>query len=158
MLIQVLYLSLDPYMRGRMSEEKSYADPVPIGGVITAESAGVVIESRSLRFSKGDYVCCPSGWQSHFIGEESDLMIYPVDPARVSLSAYLGVCGMPGRTAYFGLLREAKPQRAKPWLYRPHPALSVRWSARSRKWKHYASSVSPAATGEMRLGERRTRL
>lgn len=108
-LIQVLYLSLDPYMRGRMSAEKSYADPVPIGGVITAESAGVVIESRSLRFSKGDYVCCPSGWQSHFIGEESDLMIYPVDPERVSLPAYLGVCGMPGRTAYFGLLREAKP-------------------------------------------------
>jgi len=108
-LIEVLYLSLDPYMRGRMSAEKSYADPVPIGEVITGESAGVVIESRSLRFSKGDYVCCPSGWQSHFIGEENDLMIYPVDPERVPLSAYLGVCGMPGRTAYFGLLREGKP-------------------------------------------------
>lgn len=108
-LIKVLYLSLDPYMRGRMSAEKSYADPVPIGGVITGESAGVVIESRSLRFKEGDHVCCPSGWQSYFVGNENDLMIYPVDPALVPLSAYLGVCGMPGRTAYFGLLREGKP-------------------------------------------------
>lgn len=108
-LIKVLYLSLDPYMRGRMSAEKSYADPVPIGGVITGESVGVVVESRSLRFKEGDHVCCPSGWQSYFVGNENDLMIYPVDPALVPLSAYLGVCGMPGRTAYFGLLREGKP-------------------------------------------------
>jgi hypothetical protein len=112
-LIKVIYLSLDPYMRGRMSKEKSYADPVPVGGVITGESAGVVIKSKSLRFKEGDYVCCPSGWQSHFVGDESDLMIYPVDPTRVPLSAYLGVCGMPGRTAYFGLLREAKPRAAE---------------------------------------------
>jgi NADPH-dependent curcumin reductase CurA len=107
-LIKVLYLSLDPYMRGRMSEEKSYADPVPIDGIMTGESAGVVIESRSMRFTEGDYVCCPSGWQAYFVAEENDLMIYPVDPSLVPLSTYLGVCGMPGRTAYFGLLREGK--------------------------------------------------
>jgi NADPH-dependent curcumin reductase CurA len=112
-LIKVIYLSLDPYMRGRMSKEKSYADPIPIGEVITGESAGVVIKSRSLRFREGDYVCCPSGWQSHFVGDESDLMIYPVDPSRVPLSAYLGVCGMPGRTAYFGLMHEGKPRAAE---------------------------------------------
>jgi hypothetical protein len=97
-------------MRGRMSAEKSYADPVPIDGVITGESAGIVIESKSPRFHKGDYVCCPSGWQSYFVGNADDPMIYPVNPSRVPLSAYLGVCGMPGRTAYFGLLREAKPK------------------------------------------------
>lgn len=107
-LVKVLYLSLDPYMRGRMSNEKSYADPIPLDGVITGEAAGVVVESRSMRFQVGDYVCCPSGWQSYFVGEESDLTIYPVDPSRVPLSTFLGVCGMPGRTAYFGLLREAK--------------------------------------------------
>jgi len=112
-LIKIIYLSLDPYMRGRMSKEKSYADPVPIDGVITGEAAGVVIKTKSLRFKEGDYVCCPSGWQSHFIGDESDLMIYPVDPTLVPLSAYLGVCGMPGRTAYFGLLHEAKPRAAE---------------------------------------------
>jgi len=109
-LIKVIYLSLDPYMRGRMSKEKSYADPVPIGGVISGETAGVVIKSKSLRFKEGDYVCCQSGWQSYFVGDESDLTIYPVDPLLVPLSTYLGVCGMPGRTAYFGLLREGKPR------------------------------------------------
>ena len=109
-LIKVIYLSLDPYMRGRMSKEKSYADPVPIGGVITGETAGVVIKSKSLRFKEGDYVCCQSGWQSYFVGDESDLTIYPVDPSMVPLSTYLGVCGMPGRTAYFGLLHEGKPR------------------------------------------------
>ena len=112
-LIKVIYLSLDPYMRGRMSKEKSYADPVPIDGVITAETAGVVIKSKSLRFQEGDHVCCQSGWQAYFVGDESDLTIYPVDPSLVPLSTYLGVCGMPGRTAYFGLLREGKPQAAE---------------------------------------------
>ncbi len=112
-LIKVIYLSLDPYMRGRMSKAKSYADPIPIGGVIIGESAGVVIKSKSLRFREGDYVCCQSGWQSWFVGDESDLTIYPVDPSLVPLPAYLGVCGMPGRTAYFGLLREAKPGAAE---------------------------------------------
>ena len=112
-LIRVIYLSLDPYMRGRMSKEKSYADPVPVGGVISGETAGVVIQSKSLRFREGDYVCCQSGWQSYFVGDESDLTIYPVDPSRVPLSTYLGVCGMPGRTAYFGLLREGKPNAAE---------------------------------------------
>ncbi len=112
-LIKIIYLSLDPYMRGRMSKEKSYADPVPIDGVITGEAAGVVINSKSLRFKEGDYVCCPAGWQSYFVGDESDLMIYPVDPTLVPLSTYLGVCGMPGRTAYFGLLREGKPRAAE---------------------------------------------
>ena len=90
-LIKVIYLSLDPYMRGRMSKEKSYADPVPIDGVISGETAGVVIKSKSLRFKEGDYVCCQSGWQSYFVGDESDLTIYPVDPSLVPLSTYLGV-------------------------------------------------------------------
>jgi NADPH-dependent curcumin reductase CurA len=108
-LIKVLYLSLDPYMRGRMNAVRTYADPVPIGGVITAESAGVVIDSRTPRFKPGDYVCCQSGWQSHFIAQETDLTIYPVDPSLVPLSTFLGVCGMPGRTAYFGMHRKAKP-------------------------------------------------
>ena len=108
-LIKTLYLSLDPYMRGRMSAAKSYADPVAIGAVMTGESAGIIIDSKSTRFKKGDYVCSDSGWQSHYISNEDNPLIYRVDPTIVPLSAYLGVCGMPGRTAYFGLLREAKP-------------------------------------------------
>ena len=108
-LIKTLYLSLDPYMRGRMSAAKSYADPVAIGAVMTGESAGIIIDSKSTRFKKGDYICSDSGWQSHYISNEDNPLIYRVDPTIVPLSAYLGVCGMPGRTAYFGLLREAKP-------------------------------------------------
>jgi NADPH-dependent curcumin reductase CurA len=108
-MIKVLYLSLDPYMRGRMSAEKSYADPLPIGDVITGESAGIVIESKSDRFKVGDYVCCYSGWQSYYVGKDKGEGIYRVDPSVVPLSSYLGACGMPGRTAYFGLLRLGKP-------------------------------------------------
>ena len=108
-LIKVLYLSLDPYMRGRMSAAKSYAEPVPIGEVMPAETAGVIIESKSSQYAVGEYVCCRSGWQEYFVSNQNDTMTYKVDPEIVPLSAYLGVCGMPGRTAYFGLKREGKP-------------------------------------------------
>ncbi|HIG66275.1 MAG TPA: NADP-dependent oxidoreductase [Porticoccaceae bacterium] len=108
-LIKVLYLSLDPYMRGRMSAAKSYAEPVPISGVMPAETAGVVVESKSSQYAIGDYVCCRSGWQEYFVSNQKDPMTYKVDPDIVPLSTYLGVCGMPGRTAYFGLKHEGKP-------------------------------------------------
>ncbi|MBT5388750.1 MAG: NADP-dependent oxidoreductase [Porticoccaceae bacterium] len=108
-LIKVLYLSLDPYMRGRMSEAKSYAEPVAIGEVMAAETAGVIVESKSELYQVGDHVCCRSGWQEYFISADKDPMTYRVDPSRVPLSTYLGVCGMPGRTAYFGLQSEGKP-------------------------------------------------
>ena len=108
-LIKTLYLSLDPYMRGRMSAAKSYADPVAIGEVMVAETAGVVVESKSDRYAVGDYVCCRSGWQEYFVSHHKDPMTYKIDADKVPLSAYLGVCGMPGRTAYFGLIREGKP-------------------------------------------------
>ena len=108
-LIKTLYLSLDPYMRGRMSEAKSYAEPIPINGVMGAETAGVVVESKSSRYAVGDFVCCRSGWQEYFISNEDDPMTYAVDASKVPLSSYLGICGMPGRTAYFGLIKEGKP-------------------------------------------------
>lgn len=112
-LIKTLYLSLDPYMRGRMSEAKSYADPVAIGEVMAAESAGVVVESKSDLYAVGDHVCCRSGWQEYFISDAKDPMTYKVDADLVPLSTYLGVCGMPGRTAYFGLKHEGKPQKGE---------------------------------------------
>ena len=109
-VIKTLYLSLDPYMRGRMSDAKSYADPVAIGEVMAAETAGVVVESKSALYTVGDHVCCRSGWQEYFVSNEKDPMTYKVDASKVPLSTYLGVCGMPGRTAYFGLKGEGKPQ------------------------------------------------
>lgn len=108
-LIKVLWLSLDPYMRGRMNDVKSYAKPVEIGEVMVGESAGVVIESRSARYKVGDYVTAHMGWQSMIVVDDSLPRLMKVDLANGSLSAHLGVVGMPGRTAYFGLLELGKP-------------------------------------------------
>ncbi|MCP4007230.1 MAG: NADP-dependent oxidoreductase [bacterium] len=108
-LVEVHYLSLDPYMRGRMRDTKSYAEPLKIGEVITGESAGVIVESRSDRWSVGDTVTVHQGWQSHIVVDGDSSTLLPADTSLVPLSAWLGVVGMPGRTAYFGLQRVGKP-------------------------------------------------
>ena len=109
-LIKILWLSLDPYMRGRMSDRKSYAPPTELGQPIVGEAAGVVAKSRSDRWNEGDHVCARSGWQSYFVAKGDDPSVYGVDAKASPLSTYLGVLGMPGRTAYFGLLRIGKPR------------------------------------------------
>jgi len=108
-LIQVCWLSLDPYMRGRMNDGKSYAAPLQIGEVMTGESTGIVLESKSDKFAVGDRVAAHMGWQSHIIADADDLRLMAVDLENGSLSAHLGVVGMPGRTAYFGLKEVGKP-------------------------------------------------
>ncbi len=108
-LIKVLWLSLDPYMRGRMNDVKSYAKPVEIGEIMVGESAGVVIESRSHKYQVGDYVTAHMGWQSMIVVDDSLPRLMKVDLNNGTLSAHLGVVGMPGRTAYFGLLELGKP-------------------------------------------------
>ncbi|MEX0965543.1 MAG: NADP-dependent oxidoreductase [Pseudohongiellaceae bacterium] len=109
-LIRVCWLSLDPYMRGRMNDVKSYADPLQIGDIITGESSGVVIKSTSPDFSEGDTVAAHMGWQSHIVANADDPRLMRVDLNNGTLSAHLGVVGMPGRTAYFGLTEVGKPQ------------------------------------------------
>lgn len=114
-LIKTLWLSLDPYMRGRMNDEKSYAPPARLDEVMVGESAGVIVDSRSEHFAAGDYVCSQSGWQSYYVTKAHPYQPFAGNPYRVDtkaapLSAYLGVLGMPGRTGYFGLLRVGKPQ------------------------------------------------
>jgi NADPH-dependent curcumin reductase CurA len=110
LLIETHYLSLDPYIRGRMRDAKSYADPLQIGEVITGESVGLVVESRSERFAVGDAVAVHNGWQSlHVVSDENPSLML-VDPALAPMPAWLGVVGMPGRTAYFGLQRVGKPK------------------------------------------------
>ncbi|MDT8428538.1 MAG: NADP-dependent oxidoreductase [Pseudomonadales bacterium] len=108
-LIKVIWLSLDPYMRGRMNDMKSYAKPLDIGEVITGESAGVVVQSRSDKFKAGDYLTAHMGWQSLIVANADDPRLMKVDLANGTLSAHLGVVGMPGRTAYFGLFEVGKP-------------------------------------------------
>lgn len=109
-LIQVLWLSLDPYMRPRMNDATSYIEPTPLASVMPGESVGRVIESRSERFAPGDLVTSYSGWQEYYIADERDSMIYKIEPDGVPLPAFLGVAGMPGRTAYCGLMYVGKPQ------------------------------------------------
>jgi hypothetical protein len=108
-LIQVCWLSLDPYMRGRMNDTKSYVAPLQIGEVMTGESTGIVIESKSAKFAVGDRVAAHMGWQSHIIADADDLRLMKVNLNNGSLSMHLGVVGMPGRTAYFGLKEVGKP-------------------------------------------------
>lgn len=108
-LVETHYLSLDPYMRGRMRDAKSYAEPLGIGEVITGECAGVVVESRSDRHTVGDAVTVHHGWQSFHRMAGDDPAIMTIEPSLAPMPAWLGVVGMPGRTAYFGLQRVGKP-------------------------------------------------
>ena len=109
-LVKVCWLSLDPYMRGRMNDGKSYADPMQIGDVMTGESSGIVVKSTSDKFAVGDYVAVHKGWQSYVVCGADDERLMKIDITNGTLSAHLGVVGMPGRTAYFGLNEVGKPQ------------------------------------------------
>jgi len=112
-LIEVKYLSIDPYMRGRMNEGVSYATPAKLGQPMTGETVGVVIESRSNLFNVGDKVCAHKGWQTYIKAKDTDLALIKVPNESLPLSLYLGTLGMPGRTAYFGLNRVAKPKKGE---------------------------------------------
>ena len=105
-LVKNLWLSLDPYMRGRMSEQKSYVKGVDIGETMVGQTAGEVLESKSDKFRKGDFVLTQLGWQLYGVTKEAN----KVDATRVPLSYYLGMLGMPGLTAYFGLKDLGQPK------------------------------------------------
>jgi len=107
-LIKNSYLSLDPYMRGRMNDARSYAAKVEIGEVMTGETVGQVVESRSDKFTKGDWVAGRVGWQQYAVSDGSNLR--KIDAMLAPPSAHLGVVGMPGVTAYVGLLDIGQPK------------------------------------------------
>ena len=107
-LVQVLYLSVDPYMRGRMRDAASYAAPTALGEVMTGGGTGRVVESRSSKFEPGDIVNGQLGWQEYAVAPAGDLR--KVDPSLAPISTSLGVLGMPGLTAYFGLLDICDPR------------------------------------------------
>ncbi|MBN9040344.1 MAG: NADP-dependent oxidoreductase [Rhizobiales bacterium 62-47] len=107
-LLRTIWLSLDPYMRGRMSEGPSYAAPVPINGVMEGEGISEVMASNNPKFAKGDIVAIRSGWQSHALSDGKGLR--KVDPNLGPISTAVGVLGMPGMTAYTGLLEIGKPK------------------------------------------------
>src|SRR5438552_4088539 len=107
MLLRTLWLSLDPYMRGRMSDAPSYAKPVGIGDAMEGGAVSEVIDSNVPQFAKGDIVVGRTGWQTHALSDGSGLQ--KVDPTRAPIQTALGVLGMPGMTAYTGLLEIGKP-------------------------------------------------
>ena len=110
-LVRHHYLSLDPYMRGRMNEGKSYAAPQSLGEVMIGGTVGEVLETRSPRFAVGDKVVGMGGWQLYSVVDaEQPGALRKVDTTHVPLSHYLGAVGMPGVTAWYGLVRIIDPQ------------------------------------------------
>ena len=107
-LVKVEWLSLDPYMRGRMNDAKSYASPVEIGEVMVGGAAGRVINSRSPAFSVGDTVEGRLGWQKYALSDGSG--VRKVDESLGPLQTSIGILGMPGLTAYFGFLDVCAPK------------------------------------------------
>src|ERR1700743_1261255 len=101
-LLRTIWLSLDPYMRGRMSDGPSYAAPVPIGGVMEGGTVSEVIASNNPGFAKGDIVLSRAGWHAHAVSDGKALA--RIDPKLAPISTAVGVLGMPGMTAYTGLL------------------------------------------------------
>ncbi len=110
-LVRHHFLSLDPYMRGRMNDSKSYAQPQPLDAVMQGGTVGEVVQSNSERFAVGDKVVGMGGWQQYQAVDAAQAgMLRKVDATRVPLSAYLGAVGMPGVTAWYGLQRIIGPK------------------------------------------------
>ncbi|MEO0389825.1 MAG: NADP-dependent oxidoreductase [Pseudomonadota bacterium] len=107
-LVKVHYMSLDPYMRGRMDDAKSYAAPVPIGGTMEGGAVGEVIASEADGFAPGDIAFGMFGWCSHAVADAK--LCRKLDPAHGPITAALGVLGMPGFTGWFGLTEYGKPK------------------------------------------------
>jgi hypothetical protein len=110
-LVRHHFLSLDPYMRGRMNDSKSYAAPQPLDEVMIGGTAGEVVESRNANFKPGDKVVGMGGWQEYAIVDANQRgVLQKVDTTHVPLSAYLGAVGMPGVTGWYGLVKIIAPK------------------------------------------------
>jgi NADPH-dependent curcumin reductase CurA len=110
-LVRHHFLSLDPYMRGRMNDAKSYAQPQPLNQVMQGGTVGEVVESRHPNYKAGDHVVGYGGWQEYSIVDGGQPgMLRKVDTRAVPLSAYLGAVGMPGVTAWYGLIKICQPK------------------------------------------------
>ena len=107
-LVRNIYMSVDPYMRGRMNDRKSYVPPFQLGEPLEGGCVGRVVESNKGPFQVGDYVTGMLGWREYFVSDGQGLVV--VDPAIAPIQSYLGTLGMPGLTAYAGLLHIGRPK------------------------------------------------
>ncbi|MCX8038590.1 MAG: NADP-dependent oxidoreductase [Candidatus Sumerlaeia bacterium] len=110
-LVRIIFLSVDPYLRGLMNEDAPYLQPVPLGGVMFGDAVGEVVQSNHPQFGAGEIVVGPFGWQEYAVSDGAG--VRKVDPSLAPVSTALGVLGMPGMTAYFGLLDIGKPKRGE---------------------------------------------
>lgn len=110
-LVRNIYMSVDPYMRGRMSDRKSYIAPFQVGRPLEGGCVGQVEKSKNARFREGDYVSGMQGWREYYVSDGSGLA--NIDPGLAPIQTYLGVMGMPGMTAYIGLLDMGKPKEGE---------------------------------------------
>ncbi len=110
-LVRNSYLSVDPYMRNRMRDVKSYVPPYQVGKVMDGGAVGQVVASNGGRFAEGTWVQGLNGWREHFVSNGDGL--FEVDPGLAPISTSLGVLGMPGLTAYAGLMEFGKPQEGE---------------------------------------------
>jgi NADPH-dependent curcumin reductase CurA len=110
-LVRHLYLSLDPYMRGRMNDAKSYAKPQELGAVMGGGTVGEVVASNNERLKPGDKVVGMGGWQNYSLTDGGDVRV--VDASRIPIQAYLGPVGMPGVTAWYGLNKIIAPKKGE---------------------------------------------
>jgi len=110
-LVRHHYLSLDPYMRGRMNDSKSYTAPQALGQTMGGGTVGEVVESKNAKFAVGDKVVGMGGWQQYSVVDADQLgALRKVDTTHIPLSAYLGAVGMPGVTAWYGLVKIIEPK------------------------------------------------
>ena len=107
-LVRNIYMSVDPYMRGRMIDRPSYVPPFQIGEPLAGACVGQVVASRNARFQVGDYVTSARGWREYYVSDGTDLI--KIDPRLAPIQTYLGTLGMPGMTAYVGLLHLGLPK------------------------------------------------
>ena len=122
-LVRNHFLSLDPYMRGRMSDAKSYAAPQPLDETMIGGTVGQVVESKHPKYAAGDFVVGMAGWTELAVSDGSDMR--KIDTTHIPLSAYLGPDGMPGMTACMASRRSCRPRKAKPSACRPPAAPSA---------------------------------
>ena len=108
LLSRTIYLSLDPYMRGRMNQSIGYAPTVDIGGVMVGGTVGQVVESNLDGYQPGDFILCSNGWQEYALSDGTG--VRKLDPADAPISTAVGILGMPGHTAYVGLLDIGQPK------------------------------------------------
>lgn len=110
-LVRNSYVTVDPGMRGRLSGKASYTAPLPLGGVLGSASVGQVVTSKNPKYSQGDWVAAAFGWQEYGVGDGPGMR--KVTDLRVPISAQVGVLGIPGLTAYFGLLDIGQPKEGE---------------------------------------------